>query len=201
MVEQILEDASRASRIRYVSLRYFNASGGHPDGNMGEDHYPETHLIPKVLKSILSEDPDKAVTLFGTDYDTPDGTCIRDYIHVMDLAAAHLLALDYLKNGGRSDVFNLGSGQGSSVLEVVRTAEKVTGRPIPVTKAPRRSGDPPILVASSKKIIQELGWKSEYPELETIIETAWKWHTAHPCGYRKELNLSEPERPVNEVKR
>ena len=184
MVEQILKDACQAYDLRYVSLRYFNAAGAYPDGNMGEDHHNETHLIPLVLKSILGEEAGgKPLKIFGTDYDTPDRTCIRDYIHVLDLAEAHILALEYLVGGGPSQVFNLGNGKGFSVLEVIRTAEKITGRTVPLVKANRRAGDPPVLVAGSEKISQKLGWKPNYAELEAIIETAWKWHSSHPKGY------------------
>jgi UDP-glucose 4-epimerase len=187
MVEQILEDISRASELRYVSLRYFNAAGGHPDGSMGEDHRPETHLIPKILKSVLKTEKPDPVNIFGNDYNTPDGTCIRDYVHVMDLAQAHLLALKYLCDGGKSDFFNLGSGSGASVREVIQTAEKVTGKQIPTVEAGRRPGDPPILIADSEKIMKKLGWRPEYSRLEFVLETAWKWHTSHPLGYSPKI--------------
>lgn len=184
VVERILMDASAAGDFKYISLRYFNAAGAYPDGSIGEDHQNETHLIPLVLKTVLKEEPsDKPLNIFGTDYDTPDGTCIRDYIHVLDLAEAHIRALEHLKSGGESDVFNLGNGQGFSVLEVIQTAERVTGRKIPTQNVERRPGDPSTLVAGSDKIKKALGWKSKYAELETIIETAWKWHTTHPNGY------------------
>jgi len=184
MVEQILKDASRAYDLQYVSLRYFNAAGAHPNGDMGEDHRIETHLVPLVLKAILGKEVGgKTMKIFGTDYDTPDGTCIRDYIHVLDLAEAHILALEYLSEGGSSEIFNLGNGKGFSVLEVIRAAERVTGKKAPVKKVGRRPGDPPVLVAGSEKISRTLGWESKYAELETIIETAWKWHLAHPKGY------------------
>ena len=184
MVEQILKDSSQAYGLRYVSLRYFNAAGAHPDGNMGEDHHNETHLIPLVLRSILDRGSGgNPLKIFGTDYNTSDGTCIRDYIHVLDLAEAHILALEYLANGGFSEVFNLGNAEGFSVLEVIRAAEKVTGMPAPMLSGDRRAGDPPVLVASSEKISGTLGWKPSYPGLETMIETAWKWHSTHPKGY------------------
>ena len=184
IVERILEDASRAYGSRYVSLRYFNAAGADPDGNMGEDHRQETHLIPLVLKSILGEAAGgRPLHVFGTDYDTPDGTCIRDYIHVFDLAEAHILALEYLAGGGTSEIFNLGNGRGFSVSEVIRTAEEVAGRRVPIVHGERRPGDPPVLVAGSEKISQTLGWRPQFPELEAIVETAWKWHSSHPKGY------------------
>lgn len=184
MVERVMQDAALAHGLRYVSLRYFNAAGASPEGNMGEDHRTETHLIPLALKAILgAEAGGPPLKIFGEDYDTPDGTCIRDYIHVLDLAEAHVLAMEYLLGGGESDVFNLGNGRGFSVAEVVRTAEKVTGRTVPTVKADRRPGDPPVLVAGSDKIIQKLGWKPRFPQLEAILETAWKWHSSHPKGY------------------
>ncbi|MEW5908490.1 MAG: UDP-glucose 4-epimerase GalE [Thermodesulfobacteriota bacterium] len=183
MVEQILEDISKASEFRYVSLRYFNAAGGDPDGRMGEDHSPETHLIPRLLNSVLKTGIREPLEIFGSDYDTPDGTCIRDYVHVMDLVQAHLLALTYLLDGGRSEVFNLGSGQGASVREVIRAAEKITGMQVPVVEAGRRPGDPPVLIADSKKISKKLGWQPGFSELESVIQTAWKWHSGSPSGY------------------
>ncbi len=184
LVEQILNGLSIADHLKYVSLRYFNAAGAHPDGSMGEDHENETHLIPLTLKAILNEKTGgKPLKIFGTDYDTKDGTCIRDYIHVLDLAEAHILAMKYLIDGGESDVFNLGNGRGFSVLEVIKTAEKVTGRLVPVIEETKRTGDPALLIASSEKISNELGWKANYAELETIIGTAWKWHSKHLDGY------------------
>lgn len=185
MVERILADASHAHGLQYASLRYFNAAGAHPKGDMGEDHLVETHLIPLVLKAAMEkESTGRTLKIFGTDYDTPDGTCVRDYIHVQDLAEAHILALKYLAQGGSSDVFNLGNGKGFSVLDVIQSAEKVAGEKVPVERVGRRPGDPPVLVASSDKISKVLGWKPRYNELEAIIETAWKWHLAHPKGYR-----------------
>lgn len=184
LVEQILNGLSIADHLKYVSLRYFNAAGAHPDGSMGEDHENETHLIPLTLKAILNEKTGgKPLKIFGTDYDTKDGTCIRDYIHVLDLAEAHILAMKYLIDGGESDVFNLGNGRGFSVLEVIKTAEKVTGRLVPVIEETKRTGDPALLIASSEKISNKLGWKANYAELETIIGTAWKWHSKHLDGY------------------
>ena len=184
MVERVMRDAAMAHGLRYVSLRYFNAAGASPHGDMGEDHRNETHLIPLALKAILGEAAGgKPLRIFGDDYDTPDGTCIRDYIHVLDLADAHVLAMEYLFGGGQSDIFNLGNGKGFSVAEVVQTAEAVAGKKVPALKAERRPGDPPILVAGSEKISRKLGWKPRFPELRAIIETAWKWHVTHPKGY------------------
>jgi UDP-glucose 4-epimerase len=184
MVERIMRDGAMAYDLRYVSLRYFNAAGASPEGDMGEDHRRETHLIPLALKAILGEKAGGTpLRIFGDDYDTPDGTCIRDYIHVLDLADAHVLALEYLLDGGESDIFNLGNGKGFSVSEVVKTAEKVAGKSVPTLKGDRRAGDPPVLVAGSEKITKKLGWTPLFPGLEAIIETAWKWHESHPKGY------------------
>lgn len=180
-VENALKWADKAFGIKYVSLRYFNAAGAHPSGRIGEDHNPETHLIPLVLEVALGKK--ESVGIFGNDYDTPDGTCIRDYIHVTDLAKAHVLALKYLRDGGRSAVYNLGNGQGFSVSEVINIAREVTGIPIKAVIAERRPGDPAVLVASSEKIKRELHWKPQYNDLHTIMETAWNWHKAHPDGY------------------
>jgi UDP-glucose-4-epimerase GalE len=179
-VERALADYTAAYRWGYAALRYFNASGAHPDGTLGEDHDPETHLIPLVLQAILRQRP--AIEVFGADYPTPDGTCVRDYIHVDDLAEAHLLALERLEPG-KGFCYNLGIGKGYSVREVIRAAEEVTGKPVPVKEGPRRPGDPPVLVASSKKVQQELGWRPRYGDLHAIIETAWKWHRSQPRGY------------------
>ncbi len=184
MVEEILRDAAAAGDLQSVALRYFNAAGASPDGRMGEDHRCETHLIPLVLKAVLGGAKSGArLKVFGTDYPTPDGTCVRDYIHVSDLARAHLLAVDYLAAGGASAAFNLGNGKGFSVMEVIRTAEKVTGRKVAFETADRRTGDPAVLVAAADRISRELGWQPAYPTLEAIIETAWKWHASHPDGY------------------
>lgn len=174
MVERILKDFAYAHGIRYVSLRYFNAAGADPDAEIGEDHEPETHLIPLVLDVALGKRNN--IKIFGTDYETPDGTCIRDYIHVTDLAEAHLLALDYHRNNEKSNVFNLGNGNGFSVREVIETAEKITKREIKSIDWPRRPGDPPVLVGSSEKAKKVLGWAPVYDNLESIIKTAWKWH-------------------------
>jgi UDP-glucose 4-epimerase len=161
-------------------LRYFNAAGASPDGTIGEDHDPETHLIPLVLQTSLGQRPH--IEVFGIDYPTEDGTCVRDYIHVDDLAEAHLLALEHTEPG-KTLCYNLGTGRGYSVREVIKAAEKVTGKPVPVKEGPRRPGDPPVLVACADKAHRELGWKARYTDLNEIIETAWKWHRCHPKGY------------------
>lgn len=183
LVEKILRWCDHAYGIKYTALRYFNAAGAHVNGKIGEDHSPETHLIPIILDVALGN-RDK-IMMFGDDYNTKDGTCVRDYIHVTDLARAHLLALKRLMNGGESTAYNLGNGTGFTVKEVVEVARKVTGHPIPAEVAPRRAGDPATLIASSDRAVNELGWKPEFNSLETIISTAWKWHQAHPHGYEK----------------
>ncbi|MBE6066960.1 MAG: UDP-glucose 4-epimerase GalE [Clostridium lundense] len=182
-VEKILKWCDNAYGIKYTALRYFNAAGSHVSGKIGEHHNPETHLIPIILQVALGQ-RDK-IMIFGDDYKTEDGTCIRDYIHVYDLASAHLLALERLMNGGESAVYNLGNGKGFSVKEVVEVARKVTGKEIKAEVAPRRAGDPAVLVASSEKAKKELGWKPEFDSLETIIETAWNWHRGHVNGYEE----------------
>jgi len=174
MVEQILEDYGAAYSLRHVNLRYFNAAGADPEGELGEVHDPETHLIPVVLDTALGRRPD--VSVFGTDWDTSDGTCIRDYIHVSDLARAHLLALEYLLDGGQPRSFNLSNGEGYSVRQVIDEARRVTGAPIPVIDEQRRHGDPAVLVGDSGRIRRELGWEPEYPGLDTIIHNSWNWH-------------------------
>jgi UDP-glucose 4-epimerase len=173
MVEQILSDYSHAYNLQYASLRYFNAAGADPDGEIGELHQPESHLIPLILDVALGKRDD--IKIFGTDYPTPDGTCIRDYIHVMDLADAHIKALEYLRDGGMSDVFNLGNGKGFSVREVIDAAEKVTGKKIKATETGRRPGDPPVLVGSALKAREVLDWQPRYGDLSLIIETAYRW--------------------------
>jgi len=178
--EKVLEGFYDSGKLDYISLRYFNAAGADPDGELGEDHSPETHLIPIALTAALKGE---SIPIFGADYDTPDGTCIRDYIHVSDLAHAHILALEMLEKGVNSGVHNLGNGNGYSVREVIETVRKVTGRTVVSTEVARRPGDPARLVASSEKIRRELGWKPSYPDLETIVETAWQWHRNHPNGY------------------
>jgi len=172
-VEKVLEDAASTGRMRYVSLRYFNAAGADPGGRIGERHYPESHLIPLTLKA--AKDARKSITVFGTDYPTPDRTCIRDYVHVTDLANAHLLALDHLLRKGGSRVFNCGYGHGFSVREVIDEARRVTAVDIPLETAARRPGDPPSLVADSSALRRELGWEPRYDDLEYIIRTAWEW--------------------------
>lgn len=174
MVETVLKDYSDAYGLKYASLRYFNAAGADPDGEIGELHDPETHLIPLILD--VASGRRENIKIFGTDYDTPDGTCIRDYIHVTDLAEAHILALEYLQNGGKSDFFNLGNGNGFSVKEVIETAREVTGKDIQAVEAERRAGDPPILVGSANKAKETLKWNPRYDELSQIIETSWNWH-------------------------
>ncbi|XTZ20505.1 MAG: UDP-glucose 4-epimerase GalE [cyanobacterium endosymbiont of Rhopalodia fuxianensis] len=174
MIEQILQDFDRAYDLKSVTFRYFNASGANPQGRLGEDHHPETHLIPLALLTALKIQ--NYLSIFGTDYDTPDGTAVRDYIHVDDLASAHVLGLKYLLEEGKSDVFNLGNGNGFSVREVIKTAKKVTQIDFLVQESDRRRGDPPILVGSSQKARITLGWKPRYPDLETIVNHAWYWH-------------------------
>jgi len=174
MVEQILRDFDTAFNLKSVAFRYFNACGADPSGLLGEDHYPETHLIPLALLTALKKR--ESLYIFGTDYDTPDGTCVRDYIHVNDLADAHVLGLKYLLSGGESDVFNLGNGNGFSVREVIETAREITGLEIPAIESDRRAGDAPILVGSSKKVKDKLGWNPNYADLKKIISHAWQWH-------------------------
>lgn len=181
--EGIMGAYDRAYGLKFIALRYFNAAGADPEGGIGEDHRPESHLIPIVLQTALGLRDH--LELFGADYPTPDGSCIRDYIHVTDLSQAHLLALKALNDGSESRVFNLGNGHGYSNRQVIEVARKITGREIPVHEGPRRPGDPAVLVASSAGIREELGWKPQYPDLESIIETAWRWHKDHPYGYGK----------------
>lgn len=178
--ERLLYWMDRIYGLRYCALRYFNASGAHPTGHIGEDHFPETHLIPIVLEVALGRRAQ--VDVFGDDYPTPDGTAIRDYIHVLDLADAHILALEALRDGP-SRAYNLGCGRGYSVMDVIETARKVTGHPIPARIAPRRAGDAAALVADNTRITKELGWYPEYNDLGSIIQTAWAWHQSHPHGY------------------
>ncbi len=173
-VERILKDYHNVYGLEYAVLRYFNAAGADPDGEIGESHNPETHIIPLVLDAASGKRPD--IKVFGTDYPTPDGSCVRDYIHVTDLAQAHLLALKYLENGGQSDFFNLGNEKGTSVLEVVDAVKRVTGRDFKVTLADRRPGDPAVLVGSSEKAKCVLGWKPEYADIDMIVRHAWEWH-------------------------
>ena len=184
MVEQILDDFLDAYGFNSVILRYFNAAGADPDGEIGEDHRPETHLIPLILQTALGQR--EMINIFGSDYSTYDGTCIRDYIHINDLAQAHLLALEKLLNGSIGGKYNLGNGDGHSVKEVIDMARKVTGKKIPEKITKRRPGDPAILIGSSYKAIEELGWEPKFADLYTIIETAWKWHKDNPYGYRSQ---------------
>lgn len=178
--EKVLQAFHDQGKLNFISLRYFNAAGADPAGKFGEDHFPETHLIPLVIKAALDG---TSVSVFGTDYPTPDGTCIRDYIHVSDLAHAHILALKKLEQERISGIYNLGNGNGFSVREVIETVKKISGREVASIDSARRPGDPARLVASSKKIREELGWAPNFPDLETIVETAWKWHRDHPKGY------------------
>lgn len=181
MMETIMKWADQAYGIRFVPLRYFNVAGDKPDGSIGEDHSPETHLLPIVLQVALGQ-RDK-IAIFGDDYNTPDGTNIRDYVHPFDLADAHLLAVQYLRDGNPSTAFNLGSSSGFSNLEIVEAARRVTGKDIPLEMAARRQGDPDSLIAESSKARDVLGWKPQYDTIESIIETAWAWHSSHPNGY------------------
>ena len=180
-VEHALPHLERAHGIRSVALRYFNAAGADPDGWIGEDHYPEEHLIPRALAAATGG---PALIVFGEDYPTPDGTCVRDFVHVTDLAQAHVLALRHLESGGASGAFNLGNGQGVSVRELIASVERVTGLPVARQTGPRRAGDPAVLVASSARITRELGWQPRLAALDDIVATAWRWQRTHPRGYR-----------------
>jgi UDP-glucose 4-epimerase len=177
MVETLLRWFGEIHHLTSVSLRYFNASGCDPQGRLGEQHQPETHLIPLLLRAVVTGQP---MTIFGADYDTPDGTCMRDYIHVLDLAQAHILALEHLMQGGASDQFNVGTGTGRTVMEVIRAVEEVTGQKVPYIIGPRREGDPPALVASSRKLQSKLGWSPQYEDLRTIVEHAWNFARSRP---------------------
>ncbi len=182
-MEKMFKWTSLAHGMKFVSLRYFNACGAHKSGEIGEAHNPESHLIPLILQVPNGKRPE--ISIFGDDYDTKDGTCIRDYIHVTDLAQAHILAMEYLVKGGDNAIFNLGNGVGFTVNEVIETARRVTGHPIPAKVCPRRAGDPAQLIASSQKARDILGWKPQYDDLETIISSAWNWHKNHPNGFEK----------------
>jgi len=182
MIEQSFAWLDKAYGLKWTALRYFNAAGAALDGSLGEDHIPETHLIPLILKTALGQR--EVIKVFGTDYSTPDGTCLRDYIHVLDLAKAHILALEALEAGSESGVYNVGTGSGYSVKEVIETARKITGRTIPVLESPRRPGDPDQLVAKVEKIKTVLGWTPVHSSLEQIMESAWAWHLKHPFGYQ-----------------
>jgi len=180
-VERALPHVERAHGIRSVALRYFNAAGADPDGGIGEDHFPEEHLIPRALAAALGGAP---LVVYGDDYATPDGTCVRDFIHVTDLANAHVLALQHLERGGASDAFNLGNGHGVSVRELIASVERVTGHAVAQQTGPRRAGDPAVLVASSARIMRDLGWEPRRSAFDDIVATAWQWHRSHPNGYR-----------------
>jgi UDP-glucose 4-epimerase len=179
-IERALPHYGHAYGLRSVALRYFNAAGADPDGELGEDHTPEIHVIPRAIDAALGR---TTFQIYGDDYPTEDGTCLRDYVHVTDLASAHVLALDSLRAGGASTVYNLGNGRPTSVRDVVKAVERVSGGPLPVQVVERRAGDPAILYASSARIKRELGWHAQYEELDTIVETAWRWRVAHPRGY------------------
>ncbi len=181
-MEKMFKWCSKAYNLRFVSLRYFNACGAHPNGKIGEAHDPETHLIPLILQVPNGKRAD--IKIYGDDYDTKDGTCVRDYIHVNDLAQAHILAMEYLVKSGNSNVFNLGNGIGFTVKEVIDVARTVTNHDIPATVEERRAGDPSVLIASSDRARNILGWRPKYDDLETIISTAWNWHKEHPNGYK-----------------
>ncbi|RLT15357.1 MAG: UDP-glucose 4-epimerase GalE [Planctomycetota bacterium] len=182
VIERALADYAAAFELEAAALRYFNACGASADGSIGEDHDPESHLIPIVLQVALGQRPH--VQIFGTDYPTPDGTCIRDYVHVQDLADAHLRVINHLKAGQLVD-YNLGTGVGVSVREVIETARRVTGKPIAVVESPRRSGDPAVLMGDASKALRELGWSAKFKAIELVIESAWAWHQANPSGFRK----------------
>lgn len=181
MMEKMMKWCDNAYGMKYVALRYFNVVGAHPNNQIGEDHRPETHLLPIIIQKALGQR--EKLVVFGDDYPTKDGTCIRDYVHVLDLIDAHILAFDYLVEGKESTVFNLGSSEGFSVLELIKAVEKVSGEPIEYIVESRRAGDPAVLVASNKKAKEILGWDPKYKQVESIIETAWTWHKTHPEGY------------------
>ena len=180
VIERAIPYYEKAYGLKSIRLRYFNAAGADPDGCLGEDHNPEIHLIPRVIKSTLGG---PSFEIFGQDYSTPDGTCVRDFVHVSDLANAHVLSVGALESGGRSTVYNLSNGNPHSVRDVISTVEAVTGRSVRWSSGGRRSGDPAVLFASSEKIRHELGWKPMYPDLESMVETAWNWHRTHPNGF------------------
>ena len=182
-LENALKAIAHAHGLSFAAFRYFNAAGAAEDGTIGEDHSPETHLIPLAIDAATGKRP--ALQVFGTDYPTPDGTCLRDYVHVDDLSRAHIAVFDKLDKPGTALFYNLGTGTPTSVREVIRAVEKVTGKKVPYTEAPRRAGDPPALYADSSKAKQELGWKIKFPDIESIVATAWKWHASHPDGFGK----------------
>jgi UDP-glucose 4-epimerase len=180
-IENALKALSVAHGLSFAAFRYFNAAGAAEDGSIGEDHKPETHLIPLAIDAAVGKRP--ALQVFGTDYPTPDGTCLRDYVHVDDLSRAHIAVFEKLKTPGAGYFFNLGTGKPTSVREVIKAVEKVTGKKVPFTEAPRRAGDPPALYADSSKAVNELGWKVKFVDIESIVVTAWKWHSSHPNGF------------------
>jgi UDP-glucose 4-epimerase len=185
-IERALPHYERAYGLTAVALRYFNASGADPDGELGEDHQPEVHLVPRAIDAALGR---ATFQVFGDDYETPDGTCLRDFVHVTDLADAHVLALRALRDGAGSTQYNLGNGRPTSVRDVLAAVERVTGRRVPCTVAERRPGDPAVLFAASDRIKRELGWQPRYEHIETIVETAWRWREAHPHGYRSKVSV------------
>lgn len=197
MMEMAIEDGCRAYGIGYTILRYFNVAGASPDSQIGEDHHPESHLIPRILTAAREG---TSIKVFGTDYETPDGTCIRDYVHVVDLARAHVMALEKISEG-KGRTYNLGSEKGFSVRQVISTCEGVTSRKIVVEEVQRRLGDPSILVADSQKIKSELGWERKYPDLETIVAHAWNWHASHPKGFGSEMEVASEEYRMAETYR
>ncbi|KJS86718.1 MAG: hypothetical protein JM58_06460 [Peptococcaceae bacterium BICA1-8] len=186
MIENIMEDYHKAYGLQYVSLRYFNASGADPSGLIGEDHHPETHLIPIIFETLLGKR--EYLSIFGTDYNTPDGTCIRDYIHVNDLGKAHILALEALSNKLDSGIYNLGNGNGFSIHEVIQSVERVTGQKVPLREEGRRVGDPAMLIASADRAKKDLNWYPDYTKLDDIIETAWEWHRKNKWGFQRRKN-------------
>ena len=192
MAEMAIEDFCHAHQLGYAILRYFNVAGASPDATIGEDHHPESHLIPRILQAARDGGE---VKIFGTDYDTPDGTCIRDYVHVVDLARAHVLAIEKMEER-RGEVFNIGSEKGFSVREVISACENVVGRNLKIREEARRAGDPAILVASSQKIRRELNWQPLYPEIRTIVMHAWHWHSTHPMGYAGNIEV-QPQHSVS----
>ncbi|MDR0361602.1 MAG: UDP-glucose 4-epimerase GalE [Planctomycetota bacterium] len=181
IVEQVCSWLARQTEFGFIALRYFNAGGAHPDGTIGEDHNPESHLIPLVFQTALGKR--KSISIFGDDYDTPDGTCVRDYIHVWDLAKAHVKAMEHLANGGASGAFNLGAGNGHSVREIIECARRASGAAIPAEIKPRRAGDPAVLVADPGRAFETFNWRPEISDLKSIVGSAWQWHSTHPDGY------------------
>ena len=184
-VENCLKSLAQAYGFSFAAFRYFNAAGAAEDGTIGEDHDPETHLIPLVIQTAMGRR--EFITIFGTDYPTPDGTCLRDYVHVDDLSRAHIAVFEHLETSGTALFYNLGTGQPTSVREVISAVESVTGLKVPVVEGERRAGDPPALYADASKAQRELNWKPEYPDINAIVETAWRWHQSHPDGFESKL--------------